>query len=314
MAKTSKKNKQCYPQHQKPDIFPYGFVRRAGGKHALEAMHDRLKTGRYDIAFEVNWKLLSPTALNPCNDINVPPNMPATDSASDFAGYDKRWLMIQNRPAISPFTVKSAVANGFANLLGGCYRVITKVEVHKNLEEGNYPYNGAWKRYRVDMANSKAGVLTKIEVQSDGSRRVTILPLKEFLYDQKPDKPFDPRVPYRFIAGDRGSHLPPVLTTVTEATKDDENVVYYHGPYGFGMNAGLKAGNLRKNHRHRFYKRNGEAVSGILRAENFINTEKLKHLVYVGQLKHGEIGNDPRPEGGPWYEDLSGLQPGDWVY
>ena len=52
-------------------------------------------------------------------------------------GYRNRWLRIGNRLAVSPFTVKSSIANGFANLVGGCYRVIDehKVQSHGDMEK-----------------------------------------------------------------------------------------------------------------------------------------------------------------------------------
>lgn len=111
-------------------VSAYNFVKRDPQKDIAKAFHDRLLENHYDIAFSVRWETRAATALNPCEATSdpktnkpVPASCPATKKSSEYAGYNKRWLMIDGRLVISPFTVKSAVANGFANLLGGCYRV-----------------------------------------------------------------------------------------------------------------------------------------------------------------------------------------------
>lgn len=111
-------------------VSPYNFFNRQPNKVAITAFHNELSNKRYDIAFDITWETRAATALNPCTIVfdpetkkAVPDNYPKTSKDSEYAGYNKRWLMLDRRLAISPFTVKSAIANGFANLLGGCYRV-----------------------------------------------------------------------------------------------------------------------------------------------------------------------------------------------
>ncbi|MCF8090316.1 MAG: hypothetical protein K9L23_19915, partial [Desulfotignum sp.] len=113
--------------------FPYGFHERKTPRTDTTAWHHCLKEGHFDIGFEIFWNNCTPAALNPCTEPGVPANMPdlpENRKKNYFGGYGKRWLMSENRLVISPFTVKSAIAGGFANLMGGCYRVITKEEGH----------------------------------------------------------------------------------------------------------------------------------------------------------------------------------------
>ncbi|HDH05636.1 MAG TPA: hypothetical protein ENH01_07980 [Nitrospirae bacterium] len=162
-------------------VFPYDFAERETVRKKPEQFHDRLLPDKCDIAFEIEWKALTPLALNPCIDYAAEPSCPKKDKDTDYAGYNRRWLMIGNRPAISPFTVKSAIANAYANLMGACYRVNTKKEKHRNYESGQYPYPGRYKRYRVAMDwSSKPGIILEIREQDDGSRYVKIQPVKEF--------------------------------------------------------------------------------------------------------------------------------------
>ncbi|MBF0538436.1 MAG: hypothetical protein HQL03_09325 [Nitrospirae bacterium] len=147
-------------------VSPYSFVKRPKYNKSKPAeCHDRLSSGRYDVAFDITWTTLTPTAVNPCVNDGVDEccPMPEDSQTREFAGYNKRWLMLDNCLAISPFTVKSAIANGFANLLGGCYRVVKKKVAHKEkLGEGQYPYTGAYKRYRVAMGKAKSGIIKAI--------------------------------------------------------------------------------------------------------------------------------------------------------
>lgn len=101
----------------------YRFVNRAAGKQHPAAFHDRLLTNRFDVAFEIAWRTATPTAINPAISARrLPEGMQCTDDR--FKGYQRGWLRMGGHLAISPFTVKGAMANGVANLLGGCYRMI----------------------------------------------------------------------------------------------------------------------------------------------------------------------------------------------
>lgn len=292
--------------------FPYRFVPRQDiEKKAPVQFHDQLLENHYDIAFEVVWSALTPIAANPCSDSSVADCSPANNDG-DYAGYNKRFLMIDNRLCLSPFTIKSAIANGFANIAGGCYRVITKEEGHKNIEKGNYPYGGGYKRYRAAMDQSKAGILTAITVNSDRSRDVTVQPVIEYYYDD-PNPPggaqFQQGKTYRVNSfTDRSKHK----HFIRDFNGSEE--VMYHGPYTFGMNLSLQPGQHGKKHHHRFYKTEGGPIQGRIPAENFIPLDQLKEIVYTGKFKKMD-GRDPRQcEGEPWYDDLSALQAGDFIF
>jgi hypothetical protein len=113
-------------------LFPYRFVARGDQlSKSVPPFHDQLDADRYDVAFEITWEAISTVAANPCL-TNGPACFPKNlnDKDTFYAGYNKRWLTINNRLAISPFTVKSAIASGFANLMGGCYRINPKTEIH----------------------------------------------------------------------------------------------------------------------------------------------------------------------------------------
>jgi len=316
--------------------FPYMFHKRTGrqqGPLKMEpsAFHDMLNQGRYDIAFDVEWKTLTPTALNPCidPDLNVPANMPvsqnASDDPSDFAGYNNRWLTIDSRMVISPFTVKSALAGGFANIMGGCYRVINKKEPHPKgeVKEGQYYYKGGYKRYRVSMNNrSKPGFIKEITQNPDGSKSVEIHPVTEYYYDQR-----NPPNGVTFQRGDayyavtfeqrHRQFIRSIRPAVGNMNSGEKKVVYFD-PYSFGMNAELKAPALGKQHYHRFCMPSGAALSGTIPAFNFETDDTLKKKVYMGDFRHVQQNRnqprDHRPEGGIWYENLQNLQSGDWVY
>ncbi|HON86549.1 MAG TPA: RNA-binding protein, partial [Syntrophorhabdaceae bacterium] len=122
-VKAEQKN-EAQPQEKNKlsEKFPYAFFNRPPRKKPIVAFHDRLLDKHYDIAFEITWETLTPTALNPCIDEEAPSCYPKINK-DDYSGYNRRWLTIDNHLAISPFTVKSAIANGFANIMGGCYRV-----------------------------------------------------------------------------------------------------------------------------------------------------------------------------------------------
>lgn len=304
--------------------FPYTFYPRheheggRGTKEAPTAFHDRLLPDRYDVAFKITWKALSPVAANPCT-ASGPATFPPNDK-KEYAGYNKRWLMVGNRLAISPFTVKSAIANGFANLLGGCYRVITKIDVPDEVDEGQYPYRGGYKRYRVAMSNrSRPGIIERLDVNpADGSRTIEIQPVVEYYYDQPVAPPgvVFARPPQSFFAEvneRRHKHYIDSIGNVRSGTHTTE--VFYYGPYEFGMDLGLKPGDLRKHHWHRFYSPRGATVKGVIPACHFEASDDLKKRVYLGKFKHCPTGPpDFRPEGDPWYEDLNRLTVDSWVY
>jgi hypothetical protein len=108
--------------------FPYRFVarKRPERKEPLcPPRHDQLIGERFDMALQIVWETATPVAANPCEEPGVPGSMPQANGQG-YGGYNLRWLMIDGCLAISPFTVKSAIANGFSNLMGSCYRVITK--------------------------------------------------------------------------------------------------------------------------------------------------------------------------------------------
>jgi hypothetical protein len=302
--------------------FPYTFCSRheredgRGTKEAPAAFHDKLLPDRYDVAFKITWKALSPVAANPCTTSGLS-SCPDNDK-KEYAGYNKHWLMVGNRLAISPFTVKSAIANGFANLLGGCYRVITKIDVPDEVDEGQYPYRGGYKRYRVDMSDrSRPGIIERLDVNpADGSRTIEIRPVVEYYYDQPiapPGVVFAPP-PQSFFAEvkeRRHKHYIDSIGNVRSGTHTAE--VFYYGPYEFGMDLGLRPGDLGKKHWHRFYSSKGSTVKGIIPACHFEASAELRKQVYLGKFKPLSR-SDKRPEGGPWYEDLNRLRVGSWVY
>jgi hypothetical protein len=240
------------------------------------------------------------------------------NSEGNFSAYNRRWMTIGNRLAVSPFTVKSAIASGFANLLGGCYRVIDKKEGHPGggVPEGQYHYKGGYKRYRVSMNNrSRPGIIRKIETKPDGSRAVEIEPVIEYYLDKEAKglakgaayfaSTFENRHK-RFI----GSFRP----AKGQKNKGEKELVYY-GPYRFGMDLTLQAPNLRKQHRHRFYEESGQRLTGEIPAVNFESPAILKNKVYMGAFKPLDKA-DPRKhlKNEFWYEDLNDLGVDDWVY
>ncbi len=305
---------QSTHQRQTNRRSPYGFHRRrlysdGSYKESLSRTshisHERLHEARFDIAFEIEWQNLTPVAVNPCTDMDIPPS-PIDPMGSEFLGYNKRWLMIDGRLAISPFTVKSAIANGFANIMGACYRVVTAIVGHPpKIEEGHYYYTGKYRRYRVAMdGSSKPGIIVGIETNEDGSRNVRIQPVKEFYYDEATLPSFiknNGDVAYISDMKPRG-YKPPIIVALSQKGPEDRKVIYY-GPYRDGMNAESN----HNKHKHRFYRPDGHVVSGTIKAENFFPPEELKRIVYMGDYKKEGTGKI-------WYEDLNTLKVGDFVY
>lgn len=289
-----------------PDKFPYTFaVRNDDFKRAKPTFHDSLSDHLFDIAFDVTWTAISPIAANPCSEPG-PSTAPENDQ-KHYGGYNKRWLMTDGKLAISPFTVKSAIANGFANLLGGCYRVNSEVIVdhtHAHSEPGQYPYTGAYKRYRVGMeGQSKPGIVTDIKKIAGKGYEFTIRCAKEFYLDAPLPAGINPGDRVFVTKTDRGFR-PAILSnpSLTTTGEQEEIAVYYLEPFQYGMN-------LDKSHRlhtHRFIQLQEGTVTGIIPFLNFKNLNLQQTLVYMGQYN-----NNPAFQ---WYEDLKRLHPGSWVY
>jgi len=299
---------------------PYNFINRKNIKSPLSAFHNKLNDNNYDIAFEITWTTLTPVAANPCNDTRVAPSFSLTGNKKDegYGGYDKRWLTVGNRLAISPFTVKSAIANGFANLLGGCYRVNDREEGHGGgYEEGQYPYSGAYKRYRVSMDNkSKPGLLLSCEKRTDGKYDIKVQPVIEYYLDTS-------GTGFKLIPGKtyhadsleirhKNIIVPKSLREAgkTSSGSSREVSLVYYGPYRFGMDLTLGPGELRKGHYHRFYRidKDKPIKTGTLSSEHFEPPEQLKKKVYLGNFKI--LSNDDfrnNKQGGIWYENLNTL-------
>lgn len=356
-------------------IFPYKFVKRKeSGKTEITAFHDELLDNNFDVAFDITWTTKTAAALNPCTDDSQPESCPSGNEG-EYAGYNKRWLMTDdNRLAISPFTVKSAVANGFANIVGSCYRVISKVEGHpKEVNTGTYYYNGKYKRYRVDRRNSEPGIIKNIEdveyvVNSEADsnkdkikrvKRITIQPIQE--YHLRDSGSFEKGKKYYGISNK--SKVIKILKSVprkADGKKQKYEVeLHYDGPYAFGMNAELRFPELGTKCQHRFYsilnqenkskkaeidmnnpfaaafaskpiikaeavKKDNNLIIAEIDALNFQTADELKKKVYMGNFFNGDTAemdpSDPRRDrikvgdGGIWYEDLSTLKVGDWVY
>ncbi|MCX7858218.1 MAG: hypothetical protein N2513_09645 [Deltaproteobacteria bacterium] len=287
--------------------FPYIFKKREGKKAKPSKFHDRLLPGHYDIAFEITWKTITPCALNPVEDVTLPKS--ATNSEKEFLGYNRRWLTYDGRFVISPFTVKSAIANSFANLMGGCYRVNTVIESHRNLEKGQYPYIGAYKRYRVARdGSSKPGILVSISVLDNGDRKVEIQPVKEYhLKRGKNDLPqgLKPKDKIYAKVKNRG-HFPPEIKEIRKNVSISESKyweeVKYYGPFRYG-----KDQKPHKKIAHRFYKEINSKISGIVKKEHFLSRDELKTIVTLGGCSDRGVQIE-------WYQDLRDLKPGDFIY
>jgi len=298
-------------------VFPFTFKsREVPGKGRPIHCHEKLNQQCVDIAFEVSWIALTAVATNPVTDSTVQASCPPNNN-DEYKGFNRRWLMKDGRPVISPFTVKGAIANGFANLLGSCYRINCHVIRHpeEEMRQGQYPYTGIWKRYRVDMANSKpALLLTNPERQIEGEKemvRLTLQPVKEIYCDFSPTIPLIPHTDYvgkLEQLGPKTFLVPGSLSQHLRPERAGLNKIQYYGEYNFGMNCNFKAPQKGKKHLHRFYQATGQAMTVTLPAERFKLEEELKEMVYMGGLSpDGWTGQT-------WYEDLTGLQENSWVY
>lgn len=304
------------------EVSPYDFCKRVTERQEPVQYHNELNQG-YDIAFEIIWKTLTPIAANPCVDYSEQKSCPPYNE-KEYSGYNRRWLMIDNCLAISPFTVKSAIANGFANLLGGCYRVMNenKVVGHGEITEGQYPYNGCYKRYRAAQDRSKAGIIKSIDSESGN---IVIQPVNEYFY-----KPKNPPIGIdKFKKGQRyyvkASYKPGKTRGLKNYIYDDnirnasgkkqsnETEVIYFGLYSYGINSQFGYRKITDSEHpvkyyHRFYKpENAILKTGVIDKINFSTLGKLKEKVYMGKYKNKKNGE-------PWYEDLTVLKPGDWIY
>ena len=297
--------------------FPYEFIKRKPGKASMEAFHHRQEENRLDIAFDVTWSIETPTALQPCEDPAVSES--AVGNKGENTGYNKRWLMIGGKPAISPFTVKGAVANAFANLLGGCFRVPDREEGHnKSLDASTYAYTGKWKRYRVSMnGKSLPGIIREINFETG---YVKVQPVNEYYWDNQnlplPLKPCETC----------HAHWNPIkhkniIDRLSQqgANGLTEGPVIYYGPYSFGMNLSLKPGDMGKRHYHRFYSKRGGEIEGRVPLLSLAPEKDLLAKVSGGKYckddpKELKVQHMRHHLGKPWYEDLRSLKPGDWCY
>lgn len=286
------------------ELAPYDFVTRSDFPNKKpEAFHDKLNKNRYDIAFDVAWTTETATALNPCTDPSQPKNIFGKDG--EYAGYNNRWLMVDNRLAISPFTVKSAVANGYANIMGGCLRVMDnqKISKHSEVKKGVYPYNGVWKRYRVARdGSSKPGVVLDRIDQPDGRRYYKIQPVKEYYLDRPlPGVRKWQRGDIAFVTAlqDRGNK-PSLITSFTDKRVTQEDIeVEYQGLCDYDIYS------KRRHHEYRFVKRLPGSVEGTLRKEQFTTCDDLEKIIYAGSYRN---------EGKPWFQDLRAIGKTDFVY
>jgi len=305
-VKAEQKN-EAQPQEKNklPEKFPYAFFNRPPRKKPIVAFHDRLLDKHYDIAFEITWETLTPTALNPCIDEEAPSCYPKINK-DDYSGYNRRWLTIDNHLAISPFTVKSAIANGFANIMGGCYRVNNIEEPHKeDVSKGQYLYSGKYKRYRVAMdGSSKPGIVKEIEPESDGSKKVTIIPVKEYYLDDDLPKGLNLNsgdTVYAKVIKNRG-HKPPIIGGISKKSYNGSIELKYHGVFSYKRNSVP-----HPKHKHRFYTENGSEVTGTIPAINFLPENELKKHVSIG-------GADPEDKPTKWYQNLNTINVGSFVY
>jgi hypothetical protein len=309
------KNSQPRQDNRQNVSFPYYFYPRKSNKQPSDQYHDQLNPNNYDVAFEIQWETKTPTALNPCEDTSVSANFPVNDKKDEFLGYNKRWLTINDKLAISSFTVKSAIANGFANLMGGCVRVMkNKVAAHHIMTPGSYPYDGEWKRYRVDMRCSKPGIVKKI-LETGGGKLFEIEPIEReyFLNEDLPAAlahitPHKKEVYARIGIREDRRAKPAIIEDIDD--KDSTNrplTLFYEGKYKAEMNGrGYNHG-----HKHRFYAKSKKSVviSGIIRSENFLNPGDLKKIVYMG-----DYVQQGRPTGNPWYDNLNEIKVDDFIY
>jgi hypothetical protein len=239
------------------------------------------------------WKTVTPTSANPCTDPEVLAECPKNER-NEYKGFNRRWLMIGDRLAISPFTVKSAIANGFANLLGGCYRVNNKKERVENPKPGQYPYPGEYKRYRVARDKSKPGRVIDIVWMDDGNKVFHIMPVEEYYCNESVPSSLKLGQSADVVVVENRGSKPPIVRLAKAGDKSSFQL-RYGGWYACGMD--LK--DPHPHHMHRFYKDNAlKSHKVTIKAINFDIRSDLSEKVYVGN----------------WFEDLNKVNVGDIIY
>ncbi|RJX21133.1 MAG: hypothetical protein C4563_05315 [Desulfobulbus sp.] len=316
----ARSNPSGLPQKQSDlHASPYFFMPRPNAERKLPRFHEKLNDDCFDIAFEVTWTALTPVAANPCSDPACGTTCPANDTG-DYQGYDKRWLMVGNRLAISPFTVKSAIANGFAAILGSCYRVENSVVRH-HPDPDKFQYTGAWRRYRVSRSNSFPGLLESINYDTGD---VSVVPVTEYYYDQNAPPSgmtFVQRAKYYITFHEDKNRN--IIDVIRDKPFPGATEVLYYDWYRFGMNLSFGPGDFRKNHYHRFYRIDSTTpLSGTVNPLNFRSCAEQEAKVYVGVFR--KFGNtaafDKRTgyDGNSWFQDLTAANPefkrDKWVY
>jgi len=309
---------------EKTTAFPYRFSPRDAGKRSKPPFHDKLDSHRYDVAFEVDWVTKTPVAANPFSDPDpqIKPCCPDSPKHNEYTGYDKRWLRVGGRLAISPFTVKSAIANGFANLLGGCIRVPSEKDPHSDQGEGKYPYKGGYKRYRVGMqGQSKPGIIKSIK-DVDGGREFEIEVVEEEVYYGKDSLPF-PIAPgtevVALIEPNPRQKKKPWIIVKLEKNANQKKLLkpgrlqkirelIYHGPYSWGM----KSYRGKKPWRHRFYTlpHSKQRAKGTIPIWQFETLTELESRMFMGR----DQKNKPPNPNYRWFQKIDDLKVGDWVY
>ncbi|MCM0755097.1 hypothetical protein M7784_07525 [Desulfovibrio aminophilus] len=287
--------------------FPYYFIKRKKwlAQGINDISHDILHNGRIDVAFDVEWTTKTPSALNPCIDDAIQACNPHDQLGQKYKGNNRRWYMPGDRLAISPFTVKSAVANSFAALMGGCYRVNTREIGHTKLDPGQYPYTGKWKRYRVSRSSSKSGVIVSLNLSS---AEISIKPVDIFYFIHNKSSQLIPEVgkSYTGIVNKR------YLEEIKLCDYSAHNLYICAGTYCRGMNLRLNDSN-KSQIRYIFYKdSHKKELYGKLPIKSFETIDKLKKIVYAGSFK--ERGTKSSFDGQPWYENLNDLKTGSLIY
>ncbi len=326
--------------------FPFVFIpRKKPEKQPLTQFHNVLLQENVDLAFEVVWENVSVAALNPCEDTHVTkPEILGTEEG--YGGYSKRWLTIPaedeaGRPcrdnsfhlAISPFTVKSAVANGVALLLGSCYRVNTLDAPHPGkVNDGTFYQTGRIKRHRADMANSLPGIVETLEdvIKKNGRefRKIKIKKVKELfcqLSQCDDGTAFVQGQTYKAQLQDVIRNNNPVRKKIVSIYPSNHRAqgfkdVVCHKEYSYGMDTQLSVhtntDHFSKGYTYRFYLQQSswDYIEDDLPNEYFLPLDDLKRLTYMGSFKKLDTSLDGRDNGVPWYDDLTHLAPGDFVY
>jgi len=139
-------------------------------------------------------------------------------------------------------------------------------------------------------------------------------------HHQPADLTLKPGEPYYVIA-DKKLIIREQQISDNEGTFKNAKKVIYQGKYTFGMNLTLQDGNLETKHKHRFYRKTGETLTGKIETLNLQPLAEQMRKVHMGSFKKTEetAATDPRKcEGQPWFQDLTdspqGIKNGDWIY